>query len=773
MWPLIKHSDKSKTVAPKAIARRRPAAPAVAQKSQPEPEPEPAPTPPTVAAQPTSNSTSSTVAQPPSRQYDSAPPPDNTHLHQTSTPSATAQDSQPTQPAPAVSTRSSPNAPEPFNVNSATVLLPTPPSTQQSSIVQPSPPAARQSTNVAQYSTSHQPESSTQHVPSEVDASAAPNVHAAILAQALSPSPAPISGSSQPNPAQDSRTDPLPAPVSTVREPTVDTPTPSQPLSEHSGPQSPTRRITSPPPLAGAKRKRNAPSASATHQPTVDNALPRDVVMPDANLDSTQAQESIEAPNDLPAQTAPMAPVALMISPERTRRTGRQPATRSAAAASNAPSVPKPTRTKRQKKAAAKDTPVDVPQENNQASGESQTNEPPAAKTATRKQTRPKKAPKSAVRIVEDEDGNVIDEPDPEQEPVEELEGERQQPKAKPRKPRQPRKPREPKKSKKRQEARAESEEIEDPELHEVDPNAVTMSDLTRDRGFGKQSERETKMASIDWEEVARKRLEAAEAIQAGKGPGTESAPQEDEGTEQEGGGEQASRPRAGGAGPRLRVDQDGNMVVDEASLRIDRQAQAAANAANLEITEEDDLTKRVNQMSWISDRKKDPTERLPFFKMKSDPWSEEETDRFYEALKMFGTDFFIISKMFPPKTRRQIKLKFIREERLDADRINRALSGESTVAMSLDHFAEATGQDIENFKDPRELEEELRVEGEEQREEIAKKKKEIDEAKHQRDIQMAAREKENSQRVEQNRIKKTQRQHRRNAGTYMGNGAL
>ncbi|KAG9974445.1 hypothetical protein KCU98_g11991, partial [Aureobasidium melanogenum] len=159
--------------------------------------------------------------------------------------------------------------------------------------------------------------------------------------------------------------------------------------------------------------------------------------------------------------------------------------------------------------------------------------------------------------------------------------------------------------------------------------------------------------------------------------------------------------------------------------------------------------------------RRRDPTDRVPFFKMKSDPWSDEETDRFYEALRMFGTDFFIISKMFAPKTRRQIKLKFIREERLDPDRVNRALAGDA-VPMNLESFAEATGQDLGGFKDPRELEEELRVEGEEQRVEIARKKKEMEEAKEQRDIQMAAREKEQEERAAQRREKAAMRQNRR-----------
>ena len=79
-------------------------------------------------------------------------------------------------------------------------------------------------------------------------------------------------------------------------------------------------------------------------------------------------------------------------------------------------------------------------------------------------------------------------------------------------------------------------------------------------------------------------------------------------------------------------------------------------------------------------------------------PWNDEETDRFYDALRMFGTDFFIISKMFAPKTRRQIKTKFVREERLDPTRVNDALMGKQTVPMDLNHYARQSGRDVSVF---------------------------------------------------------------------------
>lgn len=47
-----------------------------------------------------------------------------------------------------------------------------------------------------------------------------------------------------------------------------------------------------------------------------------------------------------------------------------------------------------------------------------------------------------------------------------------------------------------------------------------------------------------------------------------------------------------------------------------------------------------------------------------TDPWTVEELLRFYKALSMWGTDFNLISQMFPYRTRRQIKAKFVNEEK-------------------------------------------------------------------------------------------------------------
>ena len=242
-------------------------------------------------------------------------------------------------------------------------------------------------------------------------------------------------------------------------------------------------------------------------------------------------------------------------------------------------------------------------------------------------------------------------------------------------------------------------EEHFDSELHEIDVNTTKMYELGHHGPNGKTSEREKKMSEIDWAEVARQRQEQyAKAF--------ESVPSDEAtGAQENSEGQNDTAAEEADPGQPSRVSYkvvNGEIVADETTLTIDRPGQAAADIeAQLSgaVEEENDLTKRVNRLTHLNKRRRDPIEsKLPTGKLKSDPWSEEETERFYEALKMFGTDFFIISKMFTPKTRKQIKLKFVREERLDPRRINDAVMGKSSKPMDLEHYARETGREVADF---------------------------------------------------------------------------
>lgn len=145
----------------------------------------------------------------------------------------------------------------------------------------------------------------------------------------------------------------------------------------------------------------------------------------------------------------------------------------------------------------------------------------------------------------------------------------------------------------------------------------------------------------------------------------------------------------------------NGNIVVDDQSLQVDRHANAAEEAESVEEVEENDLTRRVTSASW-SKRKK------------GEQWNEEMTDRFYQGLRMFGTDFMIISKMFLGRTRRQIKLKFTKEERIDPQRIQDALLG---PREPMDLTVLTSNADVE-YEDPAEFQRQLDQEAQEHAEE-------------------------------------------------------
>lgn len=255
----------------------------------------------------------------------------------------------------------------------------------------------------------------------------------------------------------------------------------------------------------------------------------------------------------------------------------------------------------------------------------------------------------------------------------------------------------------------------EDAQTHEIDPASVTLFELTKDSRKGKKSQLEKAMQEVNWKEVARKRAEQDERIAAGEvqNPKADGARRLDA----------AAQTAAGSAqhGPRLKLV-NGVMVVDNASLVINGgNAGADVAVSGLEQLEESDITRRINSHSWLYDGKREPTERSRAAN-RSDPWTQEDTEQFWDALRMFGTDFDIISKMFPGRTRRHIKLKFTREERAHPTRMEAALIGEA-IPMDMEIYCAATGMEEGFYKDPKVLEEELKQADEQHRVELEKHK--------------------------------------------------
>uniref|UniRef100_A0A914HF27 Myb-like domain-containing protein n=1 Tax=Globodera rostochiensis TaxID=31243 RepID=A0A914HF27_GLORO len=111
--------------------------------------------------------------------------------------------------------------------------------------------------------------------------------------------------------------------------------------------------------------------------------------------------------------------------------------------------------------------------------------------------------------------------------------------------------------------------------------------------------------------------------------------------------------------GPRVMINERGEMVVDEQSLVV---MENPEQNNTLETVNDDLLPRRITSLSF---RRK---------AHRSSVWSVLETDLFYEVLSATGTDFGLMHEFIPTRTRVELKNKFNREERSNARRLNEAL---------------------------------------------------------------------------------------------------
>lgn len=255
-------------------------------------------------------------------------------------------------------------------------------------------------------------------------------------------------------------------------------------------------------------------------------------------------------------------------------------------------------------------------------------------------------------------------------------------------------KSRKPRGKRKREPTPEESENVE------IAPTVVKMSELCKDLRTGKKSRREIELRNLEQQEVERKEKAKEKARNTGTPVKTDAENGSSVPT-----GVNTTPTKA--SGPRMRIV-NGEIVVDNASLQIDRHADAAREFGEGEDVVESRLNRKINQATYGK-------------RTKAESWDEELTDLFYRGLRMFGTDFSLISKMFPGRNRRQIKLKFNNEERKDPERIKRTLLGPSE-AIDIQTYSELTNtvyEDVEVIQ--RELDEDKkRIEEQHEREKRA-----------------------------------------------------
>ncbi|RGP69299.1 transcription factor tfiiib component b [Fusarium sporotrichioides] len=268
---------------------------------------------------------------------------------------------------------------------------------------------------------------------------------------------------------------------------------------------------------------------------------------------------------------------------------------------------------------------------------------------------------------------------------------------------------------------RARSMTPEDSETQLVDLQKLKMADLTKDLHIGKKFSRH--------DELRERERRARMKNKLGTDGDRDSSATPETGSQVEKSGSPAASPAPSApaptapSGPQFRIV-DGQIVIDQSSLSVDRHARAAAAAGDMETVEENDFTRLITSNSFMNTSKlKGPN-----------IWTEDETELFYRGLCMFGTDFEMISKMFPGKQRRNVKLKFNREERHCPRRINAALIGEKTVKMNIDEYKAFTGSEFEPVEaieaEQRKIQEEYEAEekrrADEQAEAMRKKREEL-----------------------------------------------
>ena len=254
----------------------------------------------------------------------------------------------------------------------------------------------------------------------------------------------------------------------------------------------------------------------------------------------------------------------------------------------------------------------------------------------------------------------------------------------------------------------------DDAETVEIAPAVVKMADLCRDMRTGRMSEKGRRLQEWEAMEAARKEKENERELE-----NSEDLPRR-----RSNGGQSSPTPQSvavsvqqnglGALAPVMRVV-NGRIVEADPTRQIDLRANTNSTSVEGEMVNQ--FSHRVNSGTYMRRR------------VIRSRWDEESTDRFYDGLRMFGTDFGMISKMFPGRSRREIKLKFTKEEKTENQRIKETLLGER-IPVDMEAFSRMTNT---VYRDPSELERDMAQDRIRLEEEQAKEKEALEEAARQR----------------------------------------
>lgn len=110
---------------------------------------------------------------------------------------------------------------------------------------------------------------------------------------------------------------------------------------------------------------------------------------------------------------------------------------------------------------------------------------------------------------------------------------------------------------------------------------------------------------------------------------------------------------------PQIKIGPSGEIVVDEQSLVV----------VNTQVTKQKEQIQNSKLVDGDSSSygiyKRSP---------RATSWTQPETLRFYKALNVIGTDFTLMTQLFPKRSRRELKMKFKKEERSNLPLVDKAL---------------------------------------------------------------------------------------------------
>ncbi|XP_041366570.1 inner centromere protein A-like [Gigantopelta aegis] len=138
---------------------------------------------------------------------------------------------------------------------------------------------------------------------------------------------------------------------------------------------------------------------------------------------------------------------------------------------------------------------------------------------------------------------------------------------------------------------------------------------------------------------------------------------------------------------PQVKIGPDGNIILNEESLVIDNQEKDKSQ--EMEIVEEDESR---------------PCGGFYGNRIQSRRWNVMETKQFYRALATVGTDFTMLMKLFPDRSRKEIKNKFKKEEKYHRVLIDKAIDQRQKFDMAILEKFEQERRDYLEFVKSEEL---------------------------------------------------------------------